>query len=93
MVKQSQTLLSQKMPPMAVGGLFLGCRCLLLLLPAVQPFAYVVVQKIRGYFCSNSGKKRYDEIKHYFHHLSAEAWGVGNVNIIAHFVIFCQARY
>lgn len=83
---------TKKCPRWRSGDFFLGCRCLLLLLPTVQPFAYVVVQKICSYFCSNSGKKRYDEIEHLIHHLSAEAWGVGNMNIISHFKIFCQAR-
>lgn len=90
LVVQGQTLNSQKKPPMAVGGLFLGCRCLLLLLSTVQPFAYVVIENICGYFCSNSDKKGFNEIKHCLHHLSAEAWGVGNINIIAHFAVFCQ---
>lgn len=78
------------MPPEWCRGDFFCCCCLLLLLPSVQPPAYVVIKEIRGYFCSNSGKKSYNEIEHKIHHLSAVGVGVGNISIIAYFVIACQ---
>lgn len=80
----------QKMPPRVVSGGLFCCCCLLLLLSTVQPIAYVVVKEICGYFRSNGDKKGYNIFKHELHHLSAVGVGVGNMNIIAYFVIACQ---
>lgn len=91
MMNSSQAFaFTKKMPPEWCRGDFFGCCCLLLLLSTVQPIAYVVIKEIRGYFRSNGDKKGYEQIKHKHHHLSAVGVGVGNMNIIAYFVIACQ---
>ena len=87
---------TKKVPEDAASGIFcqsfLNVRlcCLLLFLSAVEPFADVVINGICDHTCSNGDKKGFKYFHYSFTTFPPKAWGVGNINIIAYFVIFCQ---